>query len=380
LTAAPAQPAFPPKKGPNGARQWGMPSALDKVLLRRGEDDDRERAVYPVVPFAWRDWQHGVVGYLLTYADSMESVNSGTARAIRRRAISFLACLTAARVRTCECGYHRPGSGIPDGQGAPCQSRSCPRCARRRAAKASIWLERAVDHVESTKDEAEGYRWRHITLTVPYDPRDPAEVTPTALRERVRILRKAWRAIWTPARSARERATWPGLGGPDRAAFFSVELAGTGNVHAHVLYWGPFVSKKSIETVASRATGGRSGFMDIRECQGKNGAKEVAKYSVKSPGGRAERWLSGVSRETIHPALAASWEIATFGAQLVSRYGLFRALPDPEDEEIEDERIADDEVVCPVCGSSHWHDELVALGSWIRYCHANGFTAFHKME
>jgi hypothetical protein len=253
-----------------------------------------------------------------------------------------------------------------------CHARSCPRCARIRAANYRDFGARVAKLFDTLCDRqmqewgSWRYRARHVVLTVGRDVADPAEHTAVALRERREGLRRAWRAILAWLRDTNPRAEWIG-------AFVSDECQGTGHVHLHVLFHGPWVKAAQGEAPAEWTEIGRAGYTDARRIHwpgyerlgyikprgivGAVAIAEVAKYPLKTPGSgkHAESWIAGQRRLVMHPRLVARWEIATFGARLVERYGIVREVPPPDndgenDGNEETEIPAPPREPCPWCG------------------------------
>jgi hypothetical protein len=94
---------------------------------------------------------------------------------------------------------------------------------------------------------------------------------------------------------------WRGLLGGGRGhapvgAIRALEAAPkSGNVHAHVLYYGPYVAQAALADAWEKATGYR--VVDVRTCDGgvRSPLGEVLKYVAKfdslSPAARVELWL-----------------------------------------------------------------------------------------
>ena len=239
-----------------------------------------------------------------------------------------------------------------------CHLRSCPRCARIRAAAYHDFGSRLVTLFEANKAEqiarwgANDYRPKLITLTARRDPADREAHTVEALKRRARGLRDAFRAIIAWDRDRVRAPEWVG-------AFVSLELAGTGHVHLHCLYHGPFVDTDEHNAPVEWIRVGRDGYTDrkgrvfpgyadlgyvgdVRKADPRAIA-EVAKYAVKSPGTGsegAEAWIGGRKKTLMNPVLVARWEVATYGVRLCERYGLCRKVDPPEE---------DDDRLCPSC-------------------------------
>jgi len=163
-----------------------------------------------------------------------------------RKATALRLCATRIGVRQCKCcGEPRPGSGklfapgvgntgTPEhSEGFPCNTRTCPSCARRAARTQIVELLARVRLMESVP----GYGWRLITLTLRRDPSDPETCSVSALGASADGLMAAACAIWKETRSR------------DAALYATLENVGTGHVHLHLLHYGPFLNKKWLEEV-----------------------------------------------------------------------------------------------------------------------------------
>ena len=205
------------------------------------------------------------------------------------------------------------------------------------------------------------WRFRHLTITGIYDPSDPGSLCVEGIRDRIAGFKRIWSRIWNRSLKAK-----------NAGAFTSIEIAGTGNVHMHVLYFGPWVDEGEVNELARQAWP-RAGWVKIQAVDGFDGAREVCKYSMKSPGGAAEGWLRGQPVEIIHPALAARWELAISGRRTQERYGAFRAVSKPVDDW---EDPGDQEVTCPHCGRvGEYHWRSMPADIWIRWLHGLGHKA-----
>lgn len=109
----------------------------------------------------------------------------------------------------------------------------------------------------------------------------------------------------------------------------------------------------------------------VEECEGRDKVVEVVKYSLKSPGGRAEMWFSGEKRWCVNPRLVARWELAIFDRRISERYGAFRDVEKPDDQ-VEREERAD---TCVECGLSDFYVETWPLMAGIRFCHQHNVIA-----
>jgi hypothetical protein len=271
-------------------------------------------------------------------------------------------------------------------------------CERRRALERVKELKEAIEKVE----KVDKYIWIFGTIQLAYDPAKQNEVSAEGLRERLEAIQKVIRYGWEPERelakegkqSKRGEKKKTGMKRSGAAMFAKVEMSGTGFVHAHFLYYGPFENKAWLENLLREADP-RVGHVNLQVVnQSTKSARkkkmkslagaimEVAKYCVKVPSGMSERWLAGDPREVMHPELAANWEVATIGARLSERYGALRQkkeeMEETETPEENKEIILekDAEEVCACCGVvGEWQWGTRKLVEWIKDCHVGGRSA-----
>jgi hypothetical protein len=323
------------------------------------------------------------------------------AESLRDRARAYLCCGSLVMVRECgACGEGRSGTGVVKSVGHPCQLRVCMWCERRRALERVKELKEAIEKVE----KVEKYLWIFGTIQLAYDPAKQNEVSAEGLRERLEAIQKVIRYGWDPERelakegkqSKRGEKKKAGMKRSGSAMFAKVEMSGTGFVHAHFLYYGPFENKAWLENLLREADP-RVGHVNLQVVnQSTRSARkkkmkslagaimEVAKYCVKVPSGMSERWLAGDQREVMHPELAANWEVATIGVRLSERYGALRQKKEDEKKEEEETPEEDKETTlekdaeeaCVGCGVvGEWQWGMRKLSEWVRECHGGGRAA-----
>ena len=342
---------------------------------------------YALPPGEWRyaRWREAVAQELERIAADGE-VPRDMERSVFQRARSFRTCGKHCLARHClDCHQPRPGSAIQDdGSGRhdpalqrgsrPCNARSCGWCGRRKSREASSWIERALDVLPLVK----GYRWQFLTLTTRYDPKRAEDVQWRALRDRARGILHAARRVWSKGDGKADFT----LKQPGAAAILRVECGAEGGmVHAHVLYYGPYIDAGWLQGALARWYPA-AGFVSVKPVggdgrDGKEAAREAAKYTVKLPGVTDESWLAGkVTRRTINPVLAAAWEVATFRMHTTTKLGAFRSLEVPEGSE-KDLEAADENEPCECCGSvGRWVWERWKTPEWLSRCHAAGVPGF----
>lgn len=312
------------------------------------------KKICPPVSIDLQTWRAAVRRELDRLADELE--RDGDPRSAdwcRIRGERLADCGTHGTAVACyECGGPVPGSYRP----APypvgyCETRACPWCARRRAARSAQLGDRI-----SEQEWATGCSWWLATLTCARDATDPAAASVSALRERAQLMRRSMtRLIKELRRGAGVVAAWGGI---------ELSTAAGGHVHAHVLIAAPAGAalgdtegdrSGSAWWAEFRAAAGLGPIGDCRPAD-PGAVAEVLKYAVKSPD--PARWAVEPLR-VVSPTLAARWELAIRGVRLRERWGLARSLKwdDPEDE-YDDGPMVDGEaddwlaISCPRCRSS----------------------------
>ena len=312
-----------------------------------------------------------------------DRLSSKARRGMRRRARAMRDCFDSALGQRCSsCARPRPESGSlihSEEHHKPCKARSCPRCARTRSAKMSLEGSNKIGAVEELekskahKTQLHGYNWRLVTFTVQYNPDDIEDFSISEINNRIRILRQAWRGVWG---IVKKRDTFAG-------AASGLEIAGTGNIHLHVLMYSRYTKRDDLSEWAKNASPA-IGFIDVRRADSKS-IREVYKYSVKGPGSKNGDWLLGISpkvykkdkepehAELINPKLAALWEIATYGMRLNESYGLLRDIrPELTNRQLDEEAERRLDKKC-ACGCGEWIDVCTPVKRWIIDCN-NAFV------
>lgn len=169
---------------------------------------------------------------------------------------------------------------------------------------AAMGRRRAARRVEAEVAAVHRWRWRLVTVSPQWAPADPEALTVAGLRGRSAEAWEAWKRVWGVV----------GAGG-HAAAVAHLECTDGGHVHVHALVFGPWRDKAELASAAGC-------FVDVREAD--DGAvAEALKYALKGPGLRSE-WVAGAGRRVASPRLAAAWQVACEGAQLVRRWGPMR--------------------------------------------------------
>lgn len=168
--------------------------------------------------------------------------------------------------------------------------------------------------------------------------------------------------------------------------FRASAIAGTGNVHAHLVVYAPFIPKALFESIVRQVKdmprGVKHGFtwIDLAKTDEEAIAAEATKYVTKSCSPMSEDWLAGTPREVLHPTLAARWEIATMGRALSRTYGALRDAEPEEKEEAEPQEEDAEQNECPDhcehCGVIGEIQMVIApTKETIRAMHAKGMRA-----
>jgi len=183
-----------------------------------------------------------------------------------------------------------------------CDLRICPPCLKRLGRK--VWDIRAKDLAEMARGK-QGWTWKMLTLTLRVEGDG---WTKEGLRERIK-------KIWKCARKLLKEFF---LLSSDAGAVGVTEVGSGGNVHLHVVVWGPYASQ---DVLSERwlALTGDSKIVDIRQIKGslEGALRYVGKYLSKVPG-----YLEVAQFGVYLQALTGHRRIHTFGALLRS--------PDPE--------------------------------------------------
>lgn len=286
---------------------------------------------------SWRSYARGV-------ADVVAELGYGS---VARR---LMVCGTTADVHTCEACCDPHACVIVR---AGCDVRGCPWCARRRAAEESARVcgaaervagyvsaraparlaqlateraaleapgrrrtARAVARLAQVKRAAgsitrrAGWGWKLLTISPRWSPSSVWDYSVGGLRARLDDLRARWAALWGAGLDC------GGLAG----AYLRVELSAGGHIHAHVLYYGPYLQRRWASGVAGC-------FVDIKAINGdelRRGVRETVKYVLKSPSPLRAWWIAGARNRTPHVRLAGAWIVATRGRRLAEPYGVMR--------------------------------------------------------
>ena len=299
---------------------------------------------------------------------------AGLARARAREALEELGAAAAQAVTARDrwqgiAARARDGATRARSRGPELEARAAR--AEERAARAETRRRRARFELYRAR-EAERWGWRLVTISPRWAPWEREGLTVNGLRRRCDDVLSRWRRCWEGGARA----------GGAAAATVSVELSSGGHVHAHVLYFGPYLTREWWQRVAGchvdvravarvpgvRDDGGelerlerraeRDGLdaLDKGQRAALRGAlREALKYALKAPSPNSAAWIAGAARSIAHPELAARWTLAARHAQLVRHYGVMREaveLAGDEGDAAVDAREPLDAVApCRRCGS-----------------------------
>ena len=156
--------------------------------------------------------------------------------------------------------------------------------------------------------------WKLITVSPPRRPGDVRSYSPQWLRRAVADVFERFTRLWD------EGLSHGGLA----SAVVRVECSSKGHVHAHVLYYGPWV----VNAWARRVAGCIVDVRAVSEFQGNptdDALREALKYQLKAPSPTRAAWIGGDRWRVTHPELAAAWLEGSRGVQLTRYRGLVRA-------------------------------------------------------
>jgi hypothetical protein len=212
-----------------------------------------------------------------------------------------------------------------------CDLRFCPRCGPRQYARLVAKYSPVLTHVRTHPQR--DYLLRELTLT----SRNTGTLTSEQIRmfnefvkktlEKLMVGVKGWGAIWC-----------------DEVGFDNT------NLHAHVLFYGPFVEQKRLAAVWRQISGFEVVYIRKAHTRGSLALRHLLKYVSKPP-----------SR---NPEIVGLLEVAFHGRRRVHAIGLFYnfAGDDPDN-------LASKWVKCPECGApltrlpgTHRIEELALQG------------------
>ena len=198
--------------------------------------------------------------------------------------------------------------------------------------------------------EFKSWRWSLVTVSPPWDPENPDDLTVAGLRARAADAWQRWDRVWS-------RLSSGGLA----AATARLEASDHAHVHIHALVFGPFVLNETLRGAAGcivdrpaleiNNESYREALADV--------VREAAKYCLKAGSASRQEWITGDggNHRSAHPVFAARWTIALHREQTIRYYGTMRAETLDEDEDEGEDKAPVDDVkqqmapLCPCCGA-----------------------------
>ena len=208
---------------------------------------------------------------------------------------------------------------------------------------------RGLQWDRSRAGEWKTWKWSLVTISPPWNPEDPRELTVEGLKRRIDDIWERWDRVW-------KRLSAGGLA----AATARLEISAHGHVHVHALVFGPFVLnetlRKSAGCIVDRPALALNG--DTYEKALADLVREAAKYAVKAPSPSGYGFVTGDSEHgnSLHPETAARWTFATHRAQTIRHYGTMRDAVSAEiaaqpKGEVGDDLERQSAPRCPCCGA-----------------------------
>jgi hypothetical protein len=210
-----------------------------------------------------------------------------------------------------------------------CESRICPWCARRAAARQVEQLTALLEQLNQagafTRRPSRSFKMLTLTLKPSGDSRAD-----------FRRLSAGWRALQKAVGFEKDKRD------KSFGALAALELGPRRNPHLHVLYWGRYVPQAVLAEQWQRITGD-SYVVEIHELRGswRHAAQEVCKYVTKLAG--EANWASSRDNDPCVPeVLLVDLLEALAGRRRIATYGVFYGVPLPEQLEL----------VCQHCGAT----------------------------
>lgn len=164
------------------------------------------------------------------------------------------------------------------------------------------------------------WSWKMVSVSPPWDPAAEADVSVGGLQRRLADLLARVDALVAEVLSVAGLA----------AITVRVEFSALGHVHAHVLYFGPWVVPSFAAEVAGCIVDVRAATTNRKRARPtdfvadtlRDAVKECIKYAVKLGSPLSAEWLAGATRRVVHPELLARWLIATYNRNLIRHRGV----------------------------------------------------------
>jgi hypothetical protein len=223
-----------------------------------------------------------------------------------------------------------------------CGLRFCQQCAPKIFRQLFSKYVRALAAYVSGRAGEEGYTLAHFDFTI----RASGDV-PTP--QEVRAFNKAIRKVLKRAipKKTDFGALWCDEFGHEKPHKHPGRKARGWNLHAHGIYYGPYLNWRKVRSAWKRATKGSTGFRIKEE---KNWRKDPPR-GVKKALGHMLKYVSKPPAET--PERIAALEVAFAGVRRVHSVGVFYNLKKITKQE-DAERPAASDDRCPICGGAFY--------------------------
>jgi hypothetical protein len=277
------------------ADAWGMP------LGERFELETIIRPSFkPLKDFEQED--HEELAFRRAVADVL------IANGLDSKAKRYLACDRKGRIYRCEGPEHHEYF-VPEG----CDLRFCPRCGARQFARLFNKHSPVLDWVQSHAKR--GFALREITLTT----ENLGEIDHDQIIQFHAHVKETLKTL---------------MKGVDGWGMLIVDEVGFNNtnLHAHILFYGPYVSQARIAEVSKKISGSQVVWITLAEGRGPEALRYMLKYVSKPP--------------SDNPEMIGQLEVAFHGTRRVHAMGIFYNFKAPEHDCREDLGLA-----CPKCGA-----------------------------
>lgn len=279
------------------AQQWGI-SLDERLLLQeicRGEH-------LPLAPSSAESWT--------TFDFRNEVSENLISQSLKNKGLRFRDCHRKAMVAQCK-GPDKHKFAIP----YCCDLRFCSFCAPRSFMRLMKKHSPVLEYIRS--HPRSDFRLREITLT----SLNTGTITKQQVDAFNGYVKKALKILM------KDEEGWGAL---------SVDEVGFNNTnrHAHILFYGPFITQTKLVEVWKRVSGFEVAWIELAEADGPRALLHLLKYVSKPPSN--------------DPAILAQLEVAFHGARRVFAYKSFYNFK-AESEKKEEEET---DRACPTCGAA----------------------------
>lgn len=279
------------------ATQWGIPLSerLELQEICKGQN-------LPFVPGTAETWS--------TFDHRYEVSENLIAASLKNKGLRYRDCHRKGMVVECK-GPIKHKFAIP----YCCDLRFCPFCAPRSFMRLMKKHSPVLDHIRlhSRSD----FRLREITLT----SLNTGTITKQQVDAFNGYVKKTLHTLMKGVKG------WGAIS-VDEVGFNNT------NLHAHILFYGPFIPQATLVEVWKKVSGFDVGWIELAEAEGPRALLHLLKYVSKPPSN--------------NPAILAQLEVAFHGARRVFAYKSFynfKAEPEKKDEVKADRS-------CPTCGAA----------------------------